>query len=644
MLPSVLTGSMVVAGVVLAGLAAYVWRRRGAPAGLSLAVLLLSAAWWAAAYALELSSVDLAVRGRWGDLKYLGIGLVAPAYLVFVLQYTGRGHLVTRRWLALLAIEPVTVWVLLAVPPAHDLVRFYTDETVSNEVPGVGAGPAFWPHLVYANVMILAATVLFVLKMARLSHVYRVAAGVLVAAVLLPWAANLLYNFQVGPFARMDLTPFAFILGGAVLVWGLYRQRLINLSSLAWGLVVQIMPDGVVLRDAFGRVSDANPAAVRLLGRPRTDLVGRDLSELITNDTPLGPTRGRGAGPWDAAETHVSVALEDGIRHIDLRFVPLWDLHGARSGELVMLRDITAAKESEATLRNLLDERTRIAATLQSSLRPARLPSVPGCRLAAWYEPAGDGHEIGGDFYDVFPIDEHRWGIVLGDVSGKGAAAAAVTALIRYTLRTLAADDVEPDEVLRKLNGVLLRDEEPERFCTLVYAVARVSAAGLDLRLCLAGHHRPLLRRCDGGVEPVGVLGTVLGLFPDPELAVEALHLDPGDLFLLFTDGLVEARNGDDQFGVERVVSLLSQSDRAHAHQDALTCPQLLLDHVAAAAHGFHNGPLADDLALLALRVHHETPSGSDLSRGGAAAPLPPLPDEGEDDRPGEGPEDAAGA
>ena len=585
---AVLTGAMVTAGVVLALLAIYVWRRRGSASGLSLAVLLAAVAWWAGAYAIELGTADLNARIVWGDIKYIGVSLLPPAWLVFVLQYTGRGHLVTRRRLILLAVEPVTVWVLLAVPATHDLLRFYPASAAGEEIPVVSTGPLFWVHLVYANALVLTATALFVLSMAKLARVYRVSAAVLVSAALLPWAANLLHNFEVGPFAELDLTPFCFIVTGGVLVWGLYRERLIDLSSVAWGFVVETMPDAVILLDAFGRVVDVNPATTRLLGARRADLVGLELGGVLVDQPQLVVRR---QGDDTDNETEVTLQVDGHVRHFDVRQQLLADPAGP-SGELVVLRDITARKDDEARLRHLLAERTRIASALQASLLPAQLPDIPGCELAALYEPAGDGHEIGGDFYDIFPLGADRWGVALGDVSGKGAEAAAVTGLVRYTLRTLAMGAEDPSQVLAKLNEVLLREAADERFCTLIYAVAVPDEAGLRLRLCLGGHHPALLRRSDGVVEPVGRLGTALGLVADPDLHDANVKLEPGDVLCLFTDGLVEARRGRELFGSDRAATELV------AQTSAL---QELVDRLARAARQFQQGQLTDDLAVLAI-------------------------------------------
>src|SRR6476620_1479323 len=206
------------AGLVLAALAGYVAWRRGTGMGWSLAVLLVAVAWWGMAYAVELSVDDVAVKSLWGDLKYIGIVTLAPAWLVFVLQYTGRAHLVTRRLVLLLAIPAVAALAVFAVPATHNWVRSYSTTARANELPDVESGPAFWVIFAYNNVLLVGATVLFVASMVLLASSYRRTAMVLLASALLPWAANILHNLGVGWFARIDLTPFAFIVTGGLLV------------------------------------------------------------------------------------------------------------------------------------------------------------------------------------------------------------------------------------------------------------------------------------------------------------------------------------------------------------------------------------------------------------------------------------------
>jgi PAS domain S-box-containing protein len=591
-----LVALMTLAGLVLAVLSGYVAWRRGTKAGVSLAVVLVSVAWWGLAYAVELSVADLGDKGRWGDLKYVGICVLAPAWLVFVLQYTGRGRLVTRRVLGILTIEPLVVLVLLANGATHDLVRFYPRNAVGEELPVVGTGPAFWVHLVYANVMILVATGVFVSTMVGLSRTYRRMAIILVAASLFPWVANLLYNFEVGWFARVDLTPFAFIVTGAVLVWGVFRERLLNLSPLARSVIVDTMTDGVVVLDAFGRVTDVNPAAVRLLDSTRSALVGLPLSDLLPQSGPLAADSPATTGSGLQRRDELSLGQGVDQRAFDVRRQPLTDRAGRAAGELVVLRDITERVRAEQRLQELLAQESRVAAALQASLVPGHLPVIAACELALRYQPAGDGSEIGGDFVDIFALDDDSWGLVLGDVSGKGAEAAAVTAQARYTLRALAHPRHSPDRTLRDLNTRLLATTELERHCTLVYAVARPNGVGVALTMSLAGHHQPLVLRGDGTVEPVGQLGTALGLLEEVDLSTSKVVLNPGELICLFTDGLVEARGGNDLFGSERVGTLLAKHGHGPVDQ--------LADELVAAVRQFHRGRgLSDDLAILILRV-----------------------------------------
>ena len=592
---------MTVAGLVLAALAGYVAWRRGTTSGLSLCIVLISVAWWGLAYAVELSVADLVVKGRWGDAKYLGVCALVPAWLIFVLQYTGRGRLVTGRLVGFLAIEPLVLLALLANDATHHLVRFYPPDVAAGELPVVGTGPVFWAHLVYANLILLGATGLFVASMVRLSRTYWQMAVVLVAASLLPWVANLLHNFEVGWFARVDLTPFAFIVTGGVLVWGLYRERLVDLTPLARSIVVDNMADAVFVLDAFGRVVDVNPAAALIVGSTRPALVGLSLEELLPR--PAAPVA-LGAPVQEAPSAdELSLGAGPDRRTFDILRQPLTDRRGRAAGELVVLRDITDRVNAEVRLQHLLEQRSRVVVALQASMVPNRLPAIPMTEMASRYQPAGDGSEIGGDFFDIFALDAKTWGVVLGDVSGKGAEAAAVTALARYTLRTLAHPRHSPSHTLRLLNTRLLAATDDERHCTLVYAIARPEGQALRLTLSLAGHCPPLVLRATGVVQPVGRLGTALGLFDHPDLHDSSILLAPGDLLCAFTDGLLEARRGRDMFGTDRVEAILSR----HGNRPVDELAAELLE----AARSFHGGDLTDDLALLIVKAQgadRETP------------------------------------
>jgi PAS domain S-box-containing protein len=244
----------------------------------------------------------------------------------------------------------------------------------------------------------------------------------------------------------------------------------------------------------------------------------------------------------------------------------------------------------------LYAERDAVARTLQRSLLPTELPEIPGMELAARYVAAGEGNEVGGDFYDCFPTRDGDWALVIGDVCGKGADAAVITALARYTLRASAmlhADD--PAEILGELNDAILRQSSDPRFCTVLYVSLSPAGGGLTACVATGGHPLPLVLRDDGSVETAGRPGTLLGILPDPEISVHAIDLGPGDALILYTDGVTEASPLDDAFGPEPFASFVAGC----AGDDA----DAIARRIEEAALEIQGGTPRDDVAVVVLRV-----------------------------------------
>jgi integral membrane sensor domain MASE1 len=182
-----------------------------------------------------------------------------------------------------------------------------------------------------------------------------------------------------------------------------------------------------------------------------------------------------------------------------------------------------------------------VAGTLQESLLPSQLPVIPGVETAVDFRAAGKQHLVGGDFYDLFKRDDGSWAVVVGDVLGKGATAAATTGLARYTLRAAAVSERQPSRILGLLNDAIRR-QSPDQSCTVACGRLDVDGAnGARVTLSVGGHPLPLVLRADGQVEPVGEPGTMLGVLPDPQLADQTTDLAPGDALVLYTDGLTDA-------------------------------------------------------------------------------------------------------
>jgi len=283
------------------------------------------------------------------------------------------------------------------------------------------------------------------------------------------------------------------------------------------------------------------------------------------------------------------------------------DQVGRQIARLVVLRDVTERNRTERQLRELLDEQTRLSETLRQSLLPASLPQLPGLRLAARSVPSARGGGVGGDFYDVHEVGDGVSAFVLGDVSGKGVHAAVVTSMARYTVRTLSAQGWPPQAVLQQLNRALQTTDDPERFCTVVYGQVHPKGregGGVRVVLSLGGHPPPLLRRRDRSVHPVGRPGTVLGLLPSVEVHEVSVDLAAGDVLLAYTDGVTEARSGDELFGEERLAAVLASVDDDFGPVTDELCPagqlaDAVADAVLRAVKLFSSE--RDDVALLVV-------------------------------------------
>jgi PAS domain S-box-containing protein len=240
----------------------------------------------------------------------------------------------------------------------------------------------------------------------------------------------------------------------------------------------------------------------------------------------------------------------------------------------------------------LYTEHTRIARTLQAGLMPQALPHIPGLELAARYRPAGELIEVGGDFYDAYLRSNGEWLIVIGDVTGKGAEAAATTALVRYTLRAAAQHPGSPSHLLRELNSAMIAQHAD--YCTIGLLSIRPSKDGpAEATVCLAGHPPPLLLNADGAVGTVGEPGTLLGYVPDTHFTETRISLLDGEILMLYTDGLTEAAAPpgwtQEQLGERLSAGPTDDLDR-------------LLAQLEAEAISEAKGHPRDDIALLAIR------------------------------------------
>ncbi|MFC9820473.1 PP2C family protein-serine/threonine phosphatase [Streptomyces erythrochromogenes] len=279
----------------------------------------------------------------------------------------------------------------------------------------------------------------------------------------------------------------------------------------------------------------------------------------------------------------------------------LFDARDRRAYEEELLRARKAAEEAH---RQAEADRARLQdalAALQASLLPDTLPPIPGMESAAHYRTASPDR-LGGDFYDVFPLDATRFAFFLGDVCGKGPQAAAVTSLTRYTLRAAALHDPDPASALTTLNRVLherFSSGDP-RYCTAIFGTLEPHpvTGQVTVHLASGGHPPALVLRADGTADFLPTPGGLLvGIMPTAPFTPATITLGPGDTLLLYTDGLTEARTGQgrtDLYGDEAL--------RAFATDHAGRSPQAVMKALTGLLDSFGDG-LDDDTALLALGV-----------------------------------------
>ncbi|PRC42373.1 histidine kinase [Mycobacterium sp. ITM-2017-0098] len=368
-------------------------------------------------------------------------------------------------------------------------------------------------------------------------------------------------------------------------------------------------PCGLLLAAVDGRILLANQTFSAWIGCAPDDLVGRRFPELLSIGGRIhyethfaavlqmtGSLSGITVDLMTAGETRMPVFVTANVKFGD---------DGSPEALRITAQD---ASERRAYERQLLEarrvadsERERVqllAATLQRSLVPPILNPPERLVAAAHYHTASSD-DVGGDFYDLFPLTRHKWGIFLGDVSGKGAGAAAITSLTRYTLRAAAAYDDDPTAVLHNLHSVLRHEfhgDDP-RFCTVIFGVITPVSDGFDIELASGGHPSALLLPAHGEPRYVDTPGGhAVGIISKPRFVSTTVHLGAGDTLVMYTDGLTEARTGPHRRFDDN--DDLVEFARKHTPTDAptfVTAVRVLLE-------SFGEG-LEDDAAVIALSV-----------------------------------------
>jgi|GEM_PF-2351475 len=334
-------------GTVSAALGWYAWRRRAAaPCAVPLSLFALACAEYAFGYTLEVLAPTLEAKVLWAKVEWLGIASLAPLFFVFTVQYAGFAHVLTRRlWLGL-AAPCLAVVLLVATNEHHGLIwpRAWLETAGPLRLLVLEHGPAFWAFSMYAYGLILVSVGTVVSTALHGRAVYRHQSVLLLIGMLLPVIGNIGYGAQWSLLPHLNPTPMAFTFSAAIFAFAIFRFRFLEIGPIAWQVLVETMPDGVLVVDGQGRVGDMNPALEQALGLQAAQAIGRSAAEVLAPWPQLAALVVAG----NEAQVEISLARGPAARDWAVSLSPIAGADGRRDGNLVMLRDITELRRLEA--------------------------------------------------------------------------------------------------------------------------------------------------------------------------------------------------------------------------------------------------------------------------------------------------------
>jgi PAS domain S-box-containing protein len=345
---------LLLASAFSAWIAFYAWRRRTAGSAIWLALLSLTVTEWLWFYALQIAGTNLQTKLLFAEIKYIGVAITPLIWLFFALSYANLSTLLTWRKMAPLSLVPLLTSLIAITTGWHGWFWSQPQLTYATGFSdfSVTYGLWYWVHVLYSYLLILAGTLLVFRTLRHRQGLHRRQALALIISVLTPWLGNILYFSGFNPIPALDLTPFAFTISAGFMTWAILGFRLVDLTPVARDLVVDEMKDGMLVLDTQGQIVDMNLAAGRMLGRPASQMIGKLAAQAFDR----WPELVERYGPVTEALNEISVGAGESLRWFELQISPLHDQRRRFLGRVVILRDITARKETEQALSIALHE------------------------------------------------------------------------------------------------------------------------------------------------------------------------------------------------------------------------------------------------------------------------------------------------
>ena len=333
--------ALLIAAATSTAIGIIAWKRRSALGASGLLFFMLAEVIWATTYAVRWMMTEPSAQLFWLRATFFGAATHTTLVAIFVLQFTGRSHLLTRRNLRLLAIVPLVTLFLLWTDDWHGL--FFGGQHSTDLI--YSGGPWFWFFILYTYIQVFILIGLFVQAYLHASGLFRRQVGTMLFATLTPLAGNILGLLGSSPFPNLDLTPFLYTISGMIYAYALFGLRLLDVVPIARHKLVDEMTDGVIVLDASKRIVDINPAAERLIGIS-SSAIGQLSADILKETLHLDQS----GDLITASLTELRIS-ENPPRDIDLQILPLFNDRQSISGHLLILRDITARKKAEEALQ-----------------------------------------------------------------------------------------------------------------------------------------------------------------------------------------------------------------------------------------------------------------------------------------------------
>jgi PAS domain S-box-containing protein len=338
-------------GLILFILGITGWKNRTYVCARSYTVLMFAAGIWAFCTALELASADLPTQMLAITLEYPPMAIIPVAWLLFALEYTGRDELITAKTVGLLCIVPAFTTIMVATNPFHYL--FYSIVTITNflglSYHTVTYGPAFWVHAIYSYLIIGTALLLILQRFLFSSSLYRKQVTIILIATLIPLVMNLILVFRIGSVGLIDPTPVALLASGILIMIGMVRFQLLDITPIAHEQILAHMRDGVIVIDIQDRIISLNAPASRFLGIPLETAIGISVADNLPG-TAIECLRSHGHSFSGEQRLEAERVIEGKTRFFEMRCIPIRTRNTSDKGRMILIRDITESRQTQVAL------------------------------------------------------------------------------------------------------------------------------------------------------------------------------------------------------------------------------------------------------------------------------------------------------